>query len=108
MYSVGQSLFTSLDATKGYWQVPFDHDSQILMTFITTLRRYKFLQAPMGSASSQGEYCVRGDKALQSVARVVKVIGDFLTYSTSAQGHVNSVAQVLNRCRTHGIIGNPD
>ena len=35
-------FFTTVDAVKGYWQVPLDEESQILTTFITPYGRFKF------------------------------------------------------------------
>ena len=56
-------FFPTLDATKGYWQVPLEKESQDFTTFIRPFGRYKFLRAPVGLASSQNEYCARGDEA---------------------------------------------
>ena len=101
-------FFTTLDAVKGYWQVPLDEKSQNLTTFITPYGRYKFLRAPMGLTSSQDEYCSRGDEAIQGIDRVEKVVDDILIHSSSPQDNLNTVVTVLNRCRQHGITLNPE
>ena len=101
-------FFTTLDAVKGYWQVPLDEKSQNLTTFITPYGRYKFLRAPMGLMSSQDEYCSRGDEAIQGIDRVEKVVDDILIHSSSPQENLNTVITVLNRCRQHGITLNPE
>ncbi|KAG1653254.1 hypothetical protein GQR58_025728 [Nymphon striatum] len=58
--------FATFDATRGYWQVPLDEDSQLLTTFLTPWGRYCYTRAPMGLSSSGDEYCLRGDRALET------------------------------------------
>ena len=106
--SSSSKFFSTLDGTKGYWQVPLEKESQDFTTFITPFGRFKFLRAPMGLASSQDEYCARGDKALQGIEKVEKVVDDILIQGETAQEHLNTVVvAVLNRCREHGITLNP-
>ena len=105
--SSSSKFFSTLDATKGYWQVPLEKESQDFTTFITPFGRFKFLRAPMGLASSQDEYCARGDEALQGIEKVEKVVDDILIQGETAQEHLNTVVAVLNRCREHGITLNP-
>ena len=95
----GSRYFSTLDAAKGYWQVALDPENQELTTFITPFGRYKFLRAPMGLASSQDEYCARGDEALQGIDRVETVVDDILIHSDPAQDNLNRVVRVLERCR---------
>ena len=105
--SSSKFLISTLDATKGYWQVPLEKESQDFSTFITPFGRFKFLGAQMGLASSQDEYCARGDEALQGIEQVEKVIDDILIQGETAQEHLNTVVAVLNRCGEHGITLNP-
>ena len=40
---LGESkVFSTLDATSGFWQIPIDEDSQLLTIFITPFGRYAF------------------------------------------------------------------
>ena len=57
----------------------------------------------MGLASSQDEYCARGDGALQGIEQVEKVVDDILIQGETAQKHLNTVVAVLSRSRKHGI-----
>ena len=61
----------------------------------------------MALASSQEEYCARGDEALQGIEQVEKVVDDILIQGETAQEHLNTIVAVLNRCREHSIILNP-
>ena len=99
--------FTTFDAKNGYWQVPLEKESQLLITFITPYGRYKFLRAPMGTNLFQDEYCSRGDTAIQGIECVEKVVDDILNHNSSAQEHLSNVVEVLDRCRKHKITLNP-
>ena len=43
-----EEVFSSLDASCGYWQLGLHEDSSILTTFITPFGRYWFLRLPFG------------------------------------------------------------
>ncbi|KAB0799135.1 hypothetical protein PPYR_07015 [Photinus pyralis] len=44
----GSTVFTLLDATSGFWNIPLDKESSKLCTFATPFGRYKFLRMPFG------------------------------------------------------------
>ena len=44
----GSTVFTSLDAASGYWQMRLDESSSKLTTFITPFGRYRFARVPFG------------------------------------------------------------
>ena len=44
----GSTVFTSLDAASGFWQIPLHEDSSLLTTFITPFGRYRFKRLPSG------------------------------------------------------------
>ena len=101
--STGASLFTTMDALSGYWQIPLAEESQALTTFITPWGRYRYLRAPMGLRSAGDEYDRRGDMAFSGVSNLAKIRDDILTWDTCFSDHVHRVRQVLLRCREHGI-----
>ena len=99
--------FATLDATKGYWQVPLDEKSQLLTTFLTPWGRYCWCRAPMGLASSGDEYCERGDRALTGISNTIKEVDDILTGEATFPGVVMKLRLIFERCRSHGITLNP-
>ena len=46
------SVFSSLDASSGFFQIPLEESSSALTTFITPFGRFRFKHIPMGITSS--------------------------------------------------------
>ena len=44
----GSTVFSTLDAASGFWQIPLDEASQKLTTFITPHGRFMFQRLPFG------------------------------------------------------------
>lgn len=55
----------------------------------------------MGLASSGDEYCLRGDRALEGISNIKKVVDDILCYGTTFRDLIVPIEQVLQRCRKH-------
>ena len=49
----GATVFSTLDASSGFWHVKLDHPSSKLTTFNTPYGRYRFLRMPFGINSSR-------------------------------------------------------
>ena len=98
-----QKYFTTMDALKGYWQIPLAEESQPLTTFITPWGRYMFLRAPMGLSSTGDKYNLLMDAAFDGLANVKKMVDDILAYDEDFSTHVKNVRKLLERCRVHGI-----
>ena len=48
----GATVFSSLDAASGFYQIPLHEDSQELTTFITPMGRYCYRRLPFGITSA--------------------------------------------------------
>ena len=82
------SIFSTFDATHGYWQMTLDKNAQKLTTFITPWGRYQFLRAPMGLNSTGDEFSRRGDEALKNVNNIQKVVDDVIMYDSNFEEHL--------------------
>ena len=61
----------------------------------------------MGLLSTGDEYNRRGDKALEGLNNVEKVVDDILVHSPTFRQHVETVVNLLRRCREYHITLNP-
>ena len=52
----GAKVFSTLDATSGFWQVPLDGESSLLTCFNTPFGRYRFKRLPFGIKSAPEVY----------------------------------------------------
>lgn len=50
----GAKVFSTLDASSGFWQIPLDPSCQKLTTFITPMGRFCFKRLPFGIISAPG------------------------------------------------------
>jgi len=96
-------FFVTLDAVKGYFQLPLHESSQDLTTFITPFGRFKYLRVPMGLSSAGDEFCRRGDEAFQGLPGIKKIVDDVLIYAPDMNTLKERVKTALQRCRQHGI-----
>ena len=76
----GATVFTKLDATSGFWQVPLHKDSQLLTTFITPEGRYYFKRLPFGITSAPGQNTLKRE-SLSSLMALMESSATLMTYS---------------------------
>ena len=91
-----QKYFSTLDAIKGYWQIPLAEKSQELTTFITPWGRYKYLRAPMGLSSTGVKYNLLMDAAIDGLDNQKKVVDDILLYEKGFKEHVGQIKNCCN------------
>ena len=65
----GATMFTSLDAASGFWQIPLHPESTKLTTFITPFGRYAFKRLPFGITSAPENVLAQDDGDAQRPGR---------------------------------------
>jgi hypothetical protein len=102
--SPGSTWFAKLDAVHGYFQVPLDHASSLLTTFLIAEGKFRYLVAPMGLNSSSDEFCIRTDEAMRDFFEwLLKIIDDMLVQGRTLQEVFQRLRLVLQRARETGI-----
>jgi hypothetical protein len=99
----GMRYFTTLDGRHGFWQVKLAPESRHLTTFITPWGHYRFKRNAMGLINAGDEHNVRGDKAIEGIPNVRKIVEDIVIYDEDYDTHINRVKEVLKRCEEFGI-----
>ncbi len=100
----GMKYFTVLDRRHGYWQVPLSEKSKKYTCFITPWGLYGFKRNVMGLISSGDEHNLRGDRALEGMENVKKIVEGIVIYVEDLERHLERVTKVLERCKAAGIM----
>ncbi|XP_029442988.1 uncharacterized protein LOC115083327 [Rhinatrema bivittatum] len=99
---------TTLDLTKGYWQIPLDRESREKTAFATPVGLYHFVRMPFGLQGAAAS-CQR---LLNIVLRphldyAAAYMDDVIIHSTDWASHLVKVQAVLQSLREAGLTVNP-
>ena len=101
--SSNSKVFAVCDCTKGYFQIPLDHESSLLTTMMLPRGRFRYKRAPMGLSSSSDEWCARSDTAIQGLPGVTKLVDDILVQAPNTDVLLARLKKLFKRCEKHGI-----
>ena len=90
-----QKFFRTLDAVKGYWQIPLAEESRKFTTFIAPWGRYTYLRVAMGLSSTGDKYNLLMDAASGGLSNQKKVVDDILVYEKNFKEHVQQTRKLL-------------
>ena len=96
-------FFTTVDAVKGYHQIPLNEASQALTTFITPFGRYKFKRAPFGISSISEHYNRRMYEIIADLMNTSHIVDDVIIADSDLDEHVKNVRAFLQKCRQNGV-----
>lgn len=107
--SLGQAIFIStLDLTKGYWQVPVAPDVKHKTAFTTLFGIYQFRCMPFGLKNAPATFQRLMDKLLSDCKDfAASYIDDTAVYSISWSDHLAHLRQVLQRLKDAGLTARP-
>ncbi|CAM4376777.1 unnamed protein product [Lepidochelys olivacea] len=102
---LGRAQFIStLDLTKGYWQVPLDESAKERSAFITHLGLYEFNVLPFGLRNAPATFQRLVDGLLAGLGEyAVAYLDDVAIFSDSWADHLEHLQKVLERIRQAGL-----
>jgi transposase InsO family protein len=105
----GCRVFSKLDLTKGFWQIPLDAQSKEILAFSTPvgLKQPRFM--PFGIRNAPASFQREMQRVLNErlYKGVVVFIDDILIYSKSVEEHAELVEWVLKRLKEEHYYANP-
>ncbi|XP_039350382.1 uncharacterized protein LOC120374581 [Mauremys reevesii] len=99
---------TTLDLSKGYWQIPLEPASREKTAFATPTGLYQFTRMPFGLHGAPATFQRLMDRLLQPHQDYVAAyLDDVVIYSPRWENHLERVAAVLRSLRKAGLTANP-
>src|ERR1700722_15849243 len=106
----GSRLFSKLDLTKGFWQIPMHEASKAILAMYTPLGLMEPNYMPFGMKNSPGVF----QRAMQYLLNdrlgrgVLVFIDDILIYTKTVEEHEELVRWVLKRLSENEYYANPE
>ena len=102
-------FFTSMDLTKGFWQIPVHPDDRRFFAFSTESLHLEYLVAPMGAKNSPSCLSALMQLVLRGlpIQHVISYLDDILVADTNMRDHLKHLDLVLSAMIRAGLKLNP-
>ncbi|XP_062593536.1 uncharacterized protein K02A2.6-like [Saccostrea cucullata] len=97
------TVFSKLDASSGFHQIPLDPESCHLTTFITPFGRYCFQRVPFGITSAPEIFQRRMSEILADIEGTDAIMDDIIIYGSTVEEHDERLDRVLDRIKEVGL-----
>ncbi|KAL2081694.1 hypothetical protein ACEWY4_023547 [Coilia grayii] len=99
---------TTIDLSRGYWQVPLSPRAKEVTAFRTPFGLYHFNVMPVGLQGAPASFQRLMDRVLRGTHQFAAAyLDDVCIWSNSWEEHCRHLRQVLNRIREAGLTINP-
>ncbi len=101
-------FYSTLDLTKGYWQIPLSPLSKEKSAFTTPFGLHQFITLPFGLFGAPATFQRLMDKILRPhSAYAAAYLHDIIIHSNDWQRHMEHLRAVLRSLRVAGLTANP-
>ena len=102
-------FFSSMDLTKGFWQIPVHPDDRQFFAFSTESLHLEYLVCPMGAKNSPSCLSALMQLVLRGlpIQHVISYLDDILVADTCMEDHLKHLGLVLSALEKAGLKLNP-
>ena len=102
------NYISTLDLTRGYWQVPVAKESQPKTAFATPFGFYQFTVMPFGLQGAPATFQRLMDSVLQGLENFSSAyLDDLIIFSESWEKHLEHISSILERLKSAGLTVKP-
>ena len=107
--SEGSEFFTTIDMSWGFYQLAMAEESQNYTAFSTLFGSFKWLRMPMGLTGSPNNFQSLMGQVLVGLTwkTTVPYLDDCIIFSSTAEEHIETLKEVLERFRSANLKINP-
>ena len=99
----GGKIFTKLDLSHAYQQMPLDEESQKYVTINTHMGLFRYTRLPYGIASAPSMFQAQMEQVLQGIPGVLVFLDDILITGENEAVHLQRLDAVLQRLDAYGL-----
>jgi len=100
----GSHIFSTMDLTSGFWQLPLDEASRPLTAFTCPGKgQFQYNVLSMGLKGGPGSFQRMMELTVSGIKNVIVYIDDLLAHSSTHQQHMNTLQLIFNRLRNVNI-----
>ena len=103
----GDCCFTTIDLTKGYWQIGVAEEDIYKTAFVIDNGTYEFVKMPFGMKNSSATFVRAMRKILNGIVNVECYVDDIVIHTKTLEDHYECLEQLLQRFRDAGVTVRP-
>jgi len=105
----GSTIFSTMDLTSGFWQLPLDKPSRKLTAFTCPgVGQFQYKVLSMGLKGGPGSFQRMMELTMQGLSKVIVYIDDLLVHTTTHDEQRQTLQKVFNRLRNVCLKLNPE